>query len=113
MSDTRDGKRSGDGKADGVKADGATIIDAKVEPIRNLHWTSRHTRIAVLLVVAIIVSIAVAVVVQLVSTGRLDLATLTGAASSSSPAQTPSRSEEHTSELQSLMRPSYAVFCLK
>src|SRR3546814_6837282 len=30
------------------------------------------------------------------------------------PAQAPaSRSEEHTSELQSLMRISYAVFCLK
>src|SRR3546814_4414039 len=27
--------------------------------------------------------------------------------------QTPIRSEEHTSELQSLMRISYAVFCLK
>src|SRR3546814_3285224 len=27
--------------------------------------------------------------------------------------QAPSRSEEHTSELQSLMRISYAVFCLK
>src|SRR3546814_5558924 len=27
--------------------------------------------------------------------------------------QPPSRSEEHTSELQSLMRISYAVFCLK
>src|SRR3546814_4463075 len=27
--------------------------------------------------------------------------------------QTPARSEEHTSELQSLMRISYAVFCLK
>src|SRR3546814_10637089 len=27
--------------------------------------------------------------------------------------QFPSRSEEHTSELQSLMRTSYAVFCLK
>src|SRR3546814_7063473 len=26
---------------------------------------------------------------------------------------TPNRSEEHTSELQSLMRISYAVFCLK
>src|SRR3546814_2972579 len=26
---------------------------------------------------------------------------------------TPTRSEEHTSELQSLMRTSYAVFCLK
>src|SRR3546814_3137921 len=92
MRDKVDGKRSGDGKADGAKAagtkvDGATIIDAKVEPIRNLHWTSRHTRIAVLLVVAVIVSIAIAVVVQLVSTGRLDLAMLTGAASSSSPAQ--------------------------
>src|SRR3546814_3282532 len=28
-------------------------------------------------------------------------------------AYTPTRSEEHTSELQSLMRISYAVFCLK
>src|SRR3546814_3916715 len=28
-------------------------------------------------------------------------------------ARTPGRSEEHTSELQSLMRISYAVFCLK
>src|SRR3546814_2129821 len=28
-------------------------------------------------------------------------------------ADTPDRSEEHTSELQSLMRISYAVFCLK
>src|SRR3546814_6534500 len=33
-------------------------------------------------------------------------------ASSQLPASTP-RSEEHTSELQSLMRISYAVFCLK
>src|SRR3546814_9130615 len=29
------------------------------------------------------------------------------------PAHRPQRSEEHTSELQSLMRISYAVFCLK
>src|SRR3546814_4259913 len=29
------------------------------------------------------------------------------------PEATPRRSEEHTSELQSLMRSSYAVFCLK
>src|SRR3546814_6185531 len=29
------------------------------------------------------------------------------------PARSPWRSEEHTSELQSLMRISYAVFCLK
>src|SRR3546814_10435048 len=32
---------------------------------------------------------------------------------SGSPANNPERSEEHTSELQSLMRISYAVFCLK
>src|SRR3546814_8961419 len=32
---------------------------------------------------------------------------------SSSTALRPTRSEEHTSELQSLMRKSYAVFCLK
>src|SRR3546814_6576001 len=31
----------------------------------------------------------------------------------SRPSSTPMRSEEHTSELQSLMRISYAVFCLK
>src|SRR3546814_7940991 len=30
-----------------------------------------------------------------------------------SPSTAASRSEEHTSELQSLMRSSYAVFCLK
>src|SRR3546814_9695373 len=29
------------------------------------------------------------------------------------PSRSPCRSEEHTSELQSLMRISYAVFCLK
>src|SRR3546814_1912959 len=29
------------------------------------------------------------------------------------PTSTPKRSEEHTSELQSIMRKSYAVFCLK
>src|SRR3546814_4497133 len=33
--------------------------------------------------------------------------------SSGAPFPFPSRSEEHTSELQSLMRISYAVFCLK
>src|SRR3546814_1250430 len=36
-----------------------------------------------------------------------------GFASMSDPQSGQSRSEEHTSELQSLMRISYAVFCLK
>src|SRR3546814_3423643 len=36
-----------------------------------------------------------------------------GASAAAIFAQLPSRSEEHTSELQSLMRISYAVFCLK
>src|SRR3546814_2268515 len=34
-------------------------------------------------------------------------------ATATKPRSTPWRSEEHTSELQSLMRISYAVFCLK
>src|SRR3546814_3970434 len=37
----------------------------------------------------------------------------TPSAASTTPTNADSRSEEHTSELQSLMRISYAVFCLK
>src|SRR3546814_4930361 len=40
-------------------------------------------------------------------------ARLRGEAGVRSPQDAPARSEEHTSELQSLMRISYAVFCLK
>src|SRR3546814_1276080 len=44
-------------------------------------------------------------------TGRLDVARLVRM--NLPPGVAPDRSEEHTSELQSLMRISYAVFCLK
>src|SRR3546814_3055751 len=48
-------------------------------------------------------------------TGAEDPATTAAAeeSSASEPTSEPTRSEEHTSELQSLMRISYAVFCLK
>src|SRR3546814_9893785 len=39
--------------------------------------------------------------------------TVTGADAVTMASARPARSEEHTSELQSLMRISYAVFCLK
>src|SRR3546814_2066517 len=42
-----------------------------------------------------------------------DPARLADVPASIAPAQRAARSEEHTSELQSLMRISYAVFCLK
>src|SRR3546814_2242511 len=42
-----------------------------------------------------------------------DRATSSQAFANSGVAKASSRSEEHTSELQSLMRISYAVFCLK
>src|SRR3546814_437758 len=42
-----------------------------------------------------------------------DSADVPAAAPQAIPLETSSRSEEHTSELQSLMRISYAVFCLK
>src|SRR3546814_941131 len=56
-----------------------------------------------------------------VGQGRAELGELTrladalpaSAASANAPPWMATRSEEHTSELQSLMRLSYAVFCLK
>src|SRR3546814_2782243 len=47
------------------------------------------------------------------STGSSDLRSRNSVASTRSVAWSDARSEEHTSELQSLMRISYAVFCLK
>src|SRR3546814_5794430 len=44
---------------------------------------------------------------------RLMVASVTVSANSAILPAMPDRSEEHTSELQSLMRISYAVFCLK
>src|SRR3546814_2135392 len=44
--------------------------------------------------------------------GRFDRCLGTGS-STNTPQHDATRSEEHTSELQSLMRISYAVFCLK
>src|SRR3546814_8680582 len=47
------------------------------------------------------------------STLPLVIADQPGTANRQTPAAVEERSEEHTSELQSLMRISYAVFCLK
>src|SRR3546814_4668024 len=49
------------------------------------------------------------------STGSFSMNAVTRNATRTTPQvyQSPARSEEHTSELQSLMRISYAVFCLK
>src|SRR3546814_5371912 len=44
---------------------------------------------------------------------NLSWETLEGLAKHNGPVKHPGRSEEHTSELQSLMRHTYAVFCLK
>src|SRR3546814_8473204 len=49
---------------------------------------------------------------RILAAGRFDLDDL-GAEIGEIPAAERTRSEEHTSELQSLMRISYAVFCLK
>src|SRR3546814_3302210 len=44
---------------------------------------------------------------------RVHVAVVDGAGNLAGYLRMPGRSEEHTSELQSLMRISYAVFCLK
>src|SRR3546814_4410103 len=49
---------------------------------------------------------------RVVSTGRHDCGPASSVRNSEQTRSAPSRSEEHTSELQSLMRISYAVFCL-
>src|SRR3546814_5442263 len=76
------------------------------EPVGAL-ILSRFQLTAVVVLISVTVATLVAVTFGLLAAwrqnSRLDLAVL-GAAS---------RSEEHTSELQSLMRTSYAVFCLK
>src|SRR3546814_2318392 len=53
------------------------------------------------------------VVQALAQERRLQAPRARGAATGRGSVQQPARSEEHTSELQSLMRISYAVFCLK
>src|SRR3546814_10196867 len=50
---------------------------------------------------------------QWVGLRRRQVAQDTASPAGTTVANPPSRSEEHTSELQSLMRISYAVFCLK
>src|SRR3546814_7372584 len=45
--------------------------------------------------------------------GSIGFDLIEAVAPGTTPAWLPARSEEHTSELQSLMRISYAVFCLK
>src|SRR3546814_1809337 len=50
---------------------------------------------------------------RLPASGRHQASHATPAKLSQKPAVSAARSEEHTSELQSLMRISYAVFCLK
>src|SRR3546814_4141250 len=47
------------------------------------------------------------------NTSRLSPGLMSLVSLSTTPHSSPVRSEEHTSELQSLMRISYAVFCLK
>src|SRR3546814_5380632 len=47
------------------------------------------------------------------ATGRTSRSATASAIQTVSPTSSNERSEEHTSELQSLMRNSYAVFCLK
>src|SRR3546814_5604937 len=77
--------------------------DPMVRLARKTDWIERPGGLFVGLGQRIVVTDAAEVAVMNVR--ALDLHT--------APESTPSRSEEHTSELQSLMRISYAVFCLK
>src|SRR3546814_8122909 len=92
---------------------GSSVIASGVAWVEGAALGSVATAIAI---------IAVAAIGLLMLSGRLDLRRgitvifgcfLLFGASGIAAALTGLRSEEHTSELQSLMRISYAVFCLK
>src|SRR3546814_17039115 len=75
-----------------------TTLFRSAEPVTVAHWTTSESR-----------PMAVSKASRLSLVGRLSLTVQ----KTSNPRPSLSRSEEHTSELQSLMRISYAVFCLK
>src|SRR3546814_8686554 len=79
-------------------ADGRTLVTAQVIHDDNVAGGQRRQQ-----ALLDICDEALAVDRLVEDTGRVDAVT----------AQRRQRSEEHTSELQSLMRISYAVFCLK
>src|SRR3546814_8566656 len=61
-----------------------------------------------------ILAVVIAAILSIGAASAQDAAPLTlDEAINAARGMSPARSEEHTSELQSLMRSSYAVFCLK
>src|SRR3546814_8880008 len=79
----------------------ATVISAAV--------IGRAAVVRAVIAVAVVVRVVVRVVIGRCRVGRLSRRRAVGARDIA----VIDRSEEHTSELQSLMRLSYAVFCLK
>src|SRR3546814_2619242 len=75
-------------------------VRENVHPFVSRLWTERQTRYSR----ALLKTLALIAYRQPVTRGEIEQIRGVGVAS---------RSEEHTSELQSLMRISYAVFCLK
>src|SRR3546814_4673315 len=69
-------------------------------------------RSAVAVVKVLSIGVAIVDFVRLLLGRRFDVAGVAGEVVATA-SRDQSRSEEHTSELQSLMRISYAVFCLK
>src|SRR3546814_3935787 len=88
-----------------VVSEVAHAVVAEKLPLRGV-WRRVRPVVGRLLAYAFLVMLAVLLVVAIV------VAILIGLGAAALPLAILGRSEEHTSELQSLMRISYAVFCL-
>src|SRR3546814_4739189 len=83
--------------------------DVRRSSRRASHASMPFWRVEIELLRPVIAEVRVPVVLSLAVLATCS----TRAAKPVGPVKTAARSEEHTSELQSLMRISYAVFCLK
>src|SRR3546814_7818202 len=89
-----------------ARLNGAALLDMKAAS-ESLVVAYRGRVLAALAVAAVLLALTVWIAM------RMSVLAHRRAVHVGADAATPPRSEEHTSELQSLMRISYAVFCLK
>src|SRR3546814_4040262 len=87
-------------------------LDPETLAIRTKPARAMRFRCGVIIAVAALGSVSLVVVAWIALKPRV-FSAVADRQELSEPSNRPSRSEEHTSELQSLMRISYVVFCLK
>src|SRR3546814_2561294 len=105
--------RISDWSSDVCSSDLILPSDVMPDRLRWLDWHARQLMLNELLRPASRTFQAAATLAQIEAKGEIDALVAGAEFAEAAAARLFERSEEHTSELQSLMRISYAVFCLK